>query len=313
MGIDGSNGGPGGAGPPAISPDELIERVQHLTARLEQVADPATRRASDELVGAVIELYGEGLERIFAAIAESPGADDLGERLAGDGVVASLMLIHGLYPVPLDERVAEALDSVRPYMESHGGNVELLGIEDGIARIRLEGSCDGCPASSSTLELAIKSALDEAAPDLEGLMVEGAVGPQAAAPGPDAMELPVIGASAGVAQAPPSWSSLEGFAEPGEDELAAVDVEGRTLIVARVEGTLLAFHDACAGCEASLQRASFGRGRCAARSASAASSCPGPGARSTTSACSSSRCRCSPARAARGWRCPRAPATTLGP
>ena len=62
----------------------------------------------------------------------------------------------------------EALDSVRPYMESHGGDVELLGIDDGVARLRLDGRCNGCPASAATLELAIKEALDEAAPDLPG-------------------------------------------------------------------------------------------------------------------------------------------------
>ena len=55
----------------------------------------------------------------------------------------------------------EALDSVRPYMESHGGDVELLGIEDGVARMRLVGHCKGCPASEATLELAIKKALEE--------------------------------------------------------------------------------------------------------------------------------------------------------
>ena len=159
-----------------------------------EIDDPLARASAEELVGAVLELYGEGLERIFAAIAESRrAAASSRERLAGDGVVASLMLIHDLYPVALDERVVEALDSVRPYMESHGGNVELLGIEDGIARIRLEGSCDGCPASSSTLELAIKQALDEAAPDLEGLVVEGADrgrGRRRRRRGPGALELP---------------------------------------------------------------------------------------------------------------------------
>ena len=126
----------------------------------------------------MIEVYGLGLERILALVDEHDGRRELRDRLAADGIVASLMLIHGLYPVGLAERVVEALDSVRPYMESHGGNVELLGIEDGIARIRLEGSCDGCPASASTLELAIKSALDEAAPDLEGLVVEGVGAPR---------------------------------------------------------------------------------------------------------------------------------------
>ena len=71
----------------------------------------------------------------------------------------------------------EALDSVRPYMESHGGNVELLGIEDGVARLRLEGSCNGCAASASTLELAVEQALQATAPDLEGIDVEGVVEP----------------------------------------------------------------------------------------------------------------------------------------
>ena len=71
----------------------------------------------------------------------------------------------------------DALDSVRPYMDSHGGNVELLSLDDGVARIRLRGSCSDCSASSVTLELAIKQALEDAAPDLEGLEVEG-VAPQ---------------------------------------------------------------------------------------------------------------------------------------
>ena len=123
-----------------------------------------------------MELYGEGLERIFDAIAED-GSEALRSRLVEDGVVASLMLIHDLYPVPLEERVQEALDSVRPYMESHGGNVELLGIEDGVARLRLEGSCNGCAASASTLELAVEEALQATAPDLEGIDVEGVVEP----------------------------------------------------------------------------------------------------------------------------------------
>ena len=98
-------------------------------------------------------------------------------ELAEDPLVATLLLIHDLHPVPLHHRVQDALDSVRPYMDSHGGDVELLSLDDGVARIRLRGSCSDCSASSVTLELAIKQALDEAAPDLEGLEVEG-VAPQ---------------------------------------------------------------------------------------------------------------------------------------
>ena len=82
--------------------------------------------------------------------------------------------------MPLEERVEAALVSVRPYMESHGGGVELVRLEDGVAHLRLRGSCDGCPASASTLELAIREALDEAAPDLDGIEVEGLVEAEAA-------------------------------------------------------------------------------------------------------------------------------------
>lgn len=249
-----ANGSDGRAtAPESRSPEELVDRVQQLTERVANLGDPSTRALTDELVGAVIELYGEGLERIFAAIGDSGEAEALGERLAGDGVVASLMLIHDLYPVPLDERVAEALDSVRPYMESHGGNVELLGIDGGIARIRLEGSCEGCPASASTLELAIKSALDAAAPDLEGLVVEGAVAATPATAGPDAMELPVVQVAPGVAEAPPAWVEIDEVAGIGEDQLAVIEVESTRLAVARAEGNLLAFHDRCAACGSSLE------------------------------------------------------------
>ena len=158
----------GPRGPAA--PGELVERVQGLSEEVERLQDPRSRALAQELLGAVLELYGDGLARIVAAIdAAGEAGAEIRERLAEDGAVSSLMLIHDLYPVPLAERVEEALESVRPYMESHGGNVELLGLEGDVARLRLQGSCDGCPASSATLELAIKSALEEAAPDLEGI------------------------------------------------------------------------------------------------------------------------------------------------
>jgi Fe-S cluster biogenesis protein NfuA/nitrite reductase/ring-hydroxylating ferredoxin subunit len=248
---------------PAPTPEELVERVGRLTGELERIDDDRVRRTAEELIACVIELHGHGLERILSVVAESADPE-LAERLAADGVVASLMLIHGLYPVGLEQRVGEALDSVRPYMESHGGDVELLGIDDGVARIRLEGSCEGCPASASTLELAIKSALDEAAPDLEGLIVEGIA--QAAAPatpGPGSLELPVIGVPSngdGAEASPPRWTDLDGVAGLAEGELTSSEVNGVALVVACVEGSLLAYRDRCAGCGESLTGARLEEG-----------------------------------------------------
>ena len=214
----------------AVVGDEqaLVERVQDLTQQLEQIGDPFARAAADDLATAIIQMYGEGLQRILAAVSDEQRAE-----LAEDGVVASLMLIHDLYPVDLETRVREALDSVRPYLESHGGDIELLGItEEGVARLALHGSCDGCAASAATLEAAVEQALQDAAPDLTGMDVEGAV--------PPPVRLP---ASA------PEWVQLDGAADIPRGTLSATS---SSLVVANVAGTLLAYRNACASCGENL-------------------------------------------------------------
>ena len=159
------------------APEELVERVQDLLGSLDDIADPFAQQRVQELIGAVLELYGAGLDRILGVVNDAGGPGlPIREALLEDGIVASLLLIHGLFPVPLEERVIEALDSVRPFLASHGGNVELLSVQDGVARLQLQGSCNGCPSSAATLEHALREAIDAAAPDLLGLEVEGAVG-----------------------------------------------------------------------------------------------------------------------------------------
>jgi Fe-S cluster biogenesis protein NfuA/nitrite reductase/ring-hydroxylating ferredoxin subunit len=230
----------------ATTSEQLVGRVQELQERLESSGDSAARAVAEELVSAIVQMYGAGLERIFGSLIQD-GAD--GERiaasLADDELVATLLLIHDLHPVSLEQRVQGALESVRPYMESHGGNVELLSLEGGVARIRLRGSCSDCSASSVTLELAIKQALEEAAPDLEGLEVEGIAPPAM----PAGMELPVV--TSGPARAP-LWVDVESVASLASGSLAGVSVAGSELVVANVDGSLLAYRDRCASCGARL-------------------------------------------------------------
>jgi Fe-S cluster biogenesis protein NfuA len=176
------------------APEELVERVQELLGSLDEIADPVAQSRVQELIGTVLELYGAGLERILGIV------DDAGDpalpirnALLDDGIVASLLLIHGLYPISLEERVTQALDSMRPFLASHGGNVELVSVEEGVARLRLEGSCNGCPSSAATLEHALKEAIEEAAPDLLGLEVEGVVGlEKEESDGPPGLSLPMV-------------------------------------------------------------------------------------------------------------------------
>jgi Fe-S cluster biogenesis protein NfuA len=157
---------------------ERIARVESLLEQLEALPDAGAREIATETMQALLDLYGEGLERIVDVLAPRDDGT-LAEALVDDELVAQLLLLHGLHPVPVEERVMGALEGVRPYMESHGGSAELLGVEEGVVRLRLEGSCSGCPSSSITLKLAIEKAIFEVAPDVHEVLAEGAVTPPA--------------------------------------------------------------------------------------------------------------------------------------
>jgi Fe-S cluster biogenesis protein NfuA len=155
--------------------DELNQhgkRVQEFIAQIEAHADPAARALLQECMQEVLGFYGQGLARVLEVV-ENPKNRTPYEALLHDPVVRGLLLIHGLHPMPLEARLREALDKVRPYMESHGGNVELLSLENDVARLRLVGHCKDCPSSAVTLELALKQAIAEACPDLVSFEVEG--------------------------------------------------------------------------------------------------------------------------------------------
>ena len=195
-------------------------------------------------------------------------------------------------------------------MESHGGNVELLSLEHGVARIHLRGSCSDCSASSVTLELAIKQALEEAAPDLEGLEVEGMAPQTAGGPGlPMVTGVPPAGADrlrrgwssrwSSSAPAPaPSWFDVESVGELADGALAGGQ-RRRAATCSSPTSTAPCSPTATAAPAAAPRLhdgAAVGR-RAACRSARGRSSCRGPGARWTTITCSSSRCRCCASRA----------------
>jgi Fe-S cluster biogenesis protein NfuA len=142
---------------------ELVGRVEGL---LEQLGGDPT---ATEAVQALVELYGEALARFLQ------GADPTEDEL-----LSHLLLVHDLHPVGAEARVRQALDEVRPYLGSHGGDVELLGVEGGVARVRLDGTCNGCPSSAVTLRNAIEEAIMRAAPELERIEAEGVADPQPA-------------------------------------------------------------------------------------------------------------------------------------
>src|SRR5918999_3328709 len=159
---------------------ERVARMETLLGEIEALDDPSAKAKAAEVVGVLLDLYGEGLARMMEVVAQGEESERTFEAFAEDELVSHLLLLHGLHPLDVETRVVRALEEVRPYLQSHGGNVELLGVEGGVVRVRMEGSCDGCPSSAMTLKLAIEEAVLKAAPDLEGIEAEGVTEPKPA-------------------------------------------------------------------------------------------------------------------------------------
>jgi Fe-S cluster biogenesis protein NfuA len=225
------------------------ERVEELLASLRSQGGAAADTA-EELVGLLVGLYGEGLSHIVAALAaggESGRA--MLDGLAADPVVEGLLLLHGLHPLDVDARIQRALDQVRPYLGSHAGGVQYLGVRDGVARLRLEGTCHGCPSSTVTVRLAIEGAVQDAAPEVTEVVVEGMTAP----PEPALLQIgPRPGAVTAVppGAGPPGgaeWVVLPGIGPPSARPVTA-SAGDMAVLVCAVRGTLYAYRDACASC-----------------------------------------------------------------
>jgi Fe-S cluster biogenesis protein NfuA len=148
------------------------DRIEQALDELHSTADPRTINLAEELLRLVTELYGAGFARAVELAQQQ--APELLAAFVDDELVASLLLVHGLHPESVDKRVEAALVAVRPFLAQHGGDVELLGIDEdlGAVKLRLLGSCDGCPSSASTLKGAVEVAITEAAPEIVRIVVE---------------------------------------------------------------------------------------------------------------------------------------------
>jgi len=140
-----------------------VKEIERLVHELDSLPDGPAHNAATAVVQSLMDLHAEAFGRVLELCDSEP----LVRRLASDELVGSLMLLYGLHPDPVETRVEAALDRVRPYVHSHGGRVALVGVEDGVVRLHLDGSCDGCPSSETTIKLRIEEAIFEAAPEVQ--------------------------------------------------------------------------------------------------------------------------------------------------
>ncbi|MDT5348822.1 MAG: hypothetical protein QOH91_2109 [Mycobacterium sp.] len=223
------------------------DRIQTLLDSCAAQGAAAYERAQ-QLVQEVVGLYGAGLERIIAH-SDDPA---LTERLATDDLVASLLLVHGLHPHDVHRRVSDALDRVRPYLGSHGGDVDLLEITDGPegagVLLAFKGSCKSCPSSAVTLELAVEDAVRAAAPEIASIEVVTTEAKKASVIPAESLMAHLHSNGLGST----GWHPLPEVADLQPGEVGGFLVAGTTLLVCRVGDQKLAYRDHCPICQDSL-------------------------------------------------------------
>jgi Fe-S cluster biogenesis protein NfuA len=152
------------------------DRVESLLSGFDAVSTPRqARELGEELARTIVTLYGAGLEHVLTIVHDAAGgrSDEIFARLCDDPFVESLLCLHGLHPLSVEERVQRALDGVRPYLKSHEGDVSIVGVSaDGVVTLRMQGTCDGCPSSAATVKLAVERAILQRVPEIHAVVAE---------------------------------------------------------------------------------------------------------------------------------------------
>jgi Fe-S cluster biogenesis protein NfuA len=153
---------------------EDMQRIGGLVQEIESITDPAVRAATKDLVQSLMDLHGAALEKALDIVAEAgePGMDII-DRLGRDSLVSSVLILYGLHPEDLESRVVKAVDRVRPQLRKQGCEVELLGVDDGVIRLRVEAGSHTCGSTAKTVQAILEGAVYDGAPDLTSLVIEG--------------------------------------------------------------------------------------------------------------------------------------------
>ena len=145
--------------------ERRFERIERGVRDIEAAADPGLRASAQQLVQSVLELHATCLERLLEIVHNSGAAgQDIIDRLGRDPLVGKLLLLHSLHPLTLEARVVQALEGVQPLLRPHRSEAHLLGIADGVVRVRVTGG-------NGTKALVERTILD-AAPDAASVEIE---------------------------------------------------------------------------------------------------------------------------------------------
>ena len=226
----------------------LGERIGELIAALEDNPSPEVRDQVAELLQGVDRLHRAALHRLTGLLIHH----ELLEHACDDPIIAAVLDIYDLLPLDPSEAVARALTAVTPYLQSHGGDVDVLSVRDGVVRLRLRGACHGCSGSAVTLKRGVETALREGFPGFVAMEVEDSApaappvrpaGVAMSAPGSSLVPLTKLSELRVPLPEAPIWTELGADGELADESLAAPG--DASVLLCRTAGELYAYRNGC--------------------------------------------------------------------
>lgn len=219
--------------------EQLAERVDKAIAEV-QTLEPDVRAKALSLKSAIEEFHKAGLTHIVRTLKGDPNGKQLLFDLVDEPTVYALLSMHGLIRADVRTRVARVIEMVRPYMQSHGGDVQLVDVRDQSVFVRLSGNCNGCSMSSVTLRNTVEEALREHVPEIEAVEVV----PNE----PEGAGLVQLGGAAAPAPTDGDHGWLEGptLEDVGAASLFAFECDKHNVLLVKTEQGYRAYRNACA-------------------------------------------------------------------
>lgn len=216
--------------------DELATRVDEAVAALDGL-DPAARTVAEELQTAIEAVHKAGLVTIVRRLRADEQTRPVLFELVDDPVVHLLLSLHGIVRPDPVTHANQVLAEVRPQLNSHGGDVSLVRVEDGTAFVRLEGACNGCSMSSVTLRNLVEEALVQGVPAITAVEVVKAE------PTPTLIPLDSLRIGRDRAE---GWARFGAAADVPVDDLTVATLDGVSVIVVNIGQSLSAYRNECA-------------------------------------------------------------------
>ena len=151
--------------------EDLARRVDKVFGDVNLLSDADAKMKAVALKDAVEAFNKLGLTRIVQKLKSDEAGKRLLFELVDDPAVYALFALHGIVKQDLSPKIVQVLESVRPFMKSHGGDVEFVKIEGETVFVRLQGSCNGCSQSAVTLRNNVEEAVKSNFPQIKAVEV----------------------------------------------------------------------------------------------------------------------------------------------